>query len=477
MKTAADYFASLARMKHSVFMGGRKLERPYEDPQIRTGAAVIALTYELAGRSENEELMTATSHLSGKRINRFTHIHRSADDLRRKIQMTREYCRRTLCIQRCMGVDALNALSIITHQVDQLARTSYHKRFNEFLEYFQDNDLTGNAAMTDVKGDRSLRPHQQADPDLYLHVVDRTEKGIIVRGAKAHNTNAPYAHELIVLPTREMTEADAAYAVAFAIPADTEGITMICRCSSPRQPRPGSRPLSSSYSTVESLTVFDNVFVPWERVFMCGEWQAAGYLAELFATYHRHSYCGCKPAISDVLLGCAALAADYNGVEKATHIRSKLVELIAAAEIVHACGIASSVNGRAMPSGTYLPDVVYSNIGKYYSGTTLHHEFELVHDIAGGLVVTMPPEEDFEQSPTAEYLDKYLRGRAEVTTADRIRCFRLIEDITASAAGGLLLVAGVHGGGSPEAERITILRQYDVAARKALAKRLAGIEG
>jgi aromatic ring hydroxylase len=476
MKTPAEYFDSLAKMKHNVFMGGRRIERPYEDPQIRTGAAVIALTYEFAGRAEHEELLTAKSHLTGKQINRFTHIHQSADDLRRKIQMTREYCRHTLCIQRCMGIDALNALSIITHQVDQMANTSYHKRFNEFVEYFQENDLTGNAAMTDVKGDRSLRPHQQADPDMYLHVVDRSDKGIVVRGAKAHNTDAPYAHELIVLPTREMTEADKDYAVAFAIPADTEGITMICRCAGPRAQYRSSHPMSSKYSTVESVTVFDNVFVPWERVFLCGEWQAAGFLAELFATYHRHSYCGCKPAISDVLMGCAALAADYNGVEKTTHIRSKLVELITAAEIVHACGIASSVNGRAMPCGTYLPDVVYSNIGKYYSGTTLHHEYELVHDIAGGLVATMPPEQDFEQSPTAEYLDKYLRGRAEVSTADRIRCFRLIEDITASAMAGLLLVAGVHGGGSPEAEKITILRQYDVAARKAIAKRLAGIE-
>jgi len=474
MKTATEYLESLARMKHRVFMGGRQLERPWEDTQIRTGAAVIALTYELAGQPEMAELMTAKSHLSGKQINRFTHIHQSPDDLYRKLRMTRECCRHTLCIQRCMGIDALNALSIVTHQVDQVAGTSYHRRFNEYLEHFQEEDLTGNAAMTDVKGDRSLRPHQQAD--LYLHVVERTDQGIVVRGAKAHNTNAPYAHELIVLPTREMTEADADYAVAFATPADAPGITMICRSAAPREPRQGSRPLSSRYSTVESVTVFDNVFVPWERVFLCGEWQAAGYLAELFATYHRHSYCGCKPAISEVLLGCAALAADYNGVEKASHIRSKLTELVVAAEMVHACGIAASVQGKATPAGTWLPDTVYANVGKYYSGTTLHHEYELVHDIAGGLVATMPPEQDFTAPETAPYLEKYLRGRAEVSAADRVRCFRLIEDITASAMAGLLLVAGVHGGGSPEAEKITILRQYDVAARKELARRLAGIK-
>jgi aromatic ring hydroxylase len=225
-------------------MGGRKIERPYEHPQIRTGAAVIALTYELAARSESQELMTATSHLSGKRINRFTHIHQSPDDLLKKVQMTRECCHHALCIQRCMGADALNALSIVTHQIDQVAGTKYYRRFNEFLEYVQDNDLTGNAAMTDVKGDRSLRPHQQADADMYLHVVERTDKGIVVRGAKAHNTNAPYAHELIVLPTREMTEADKDYAVAFAVPADTEGIHLR-RCSRPTDAC-GERPMTVS---------------------------------------------------------------------------------------------------------------------------------------------------------------------------------------------------------------------------------------
>jgi len=346
----------------------------------------------------------------------------------------------------------------------------------EFIKYFQQNDLVGNAAMTDVKGDRSLRPHQQADPDLYLHVVEKTSDGIVVRGAKAHNTLAPYAHELIVLPTRDMRAEDADYAVAFAIPADTPGVTMICRGAAPTVKREMSSPVSSRYASVESLTVFDDVFVPWERVFMCGEWQLAGYLAETFATYHRHSYCGCKPAISDILMGAAALVADYNGIQKAHHVRDKLVEFMVTAELVHGCGLAASLKGQPMTSGTYLPDLVYANVGKYYAGTNLHHELEMLQDLAGGLVVTMPSEEDYSSEAVGSYLKKYLAGPASLAVDDRVRCFRLIEDMTASKFAGLLMVAGVHGGGSPEAERLAVYRSYDLESRKATAKRAAGIQ-
>jgi 4-hydroxyphenylacetate 3-monooxygenase/4-hydroxybutyryl-CoA dehydratase/vinylacetyl-CoA-Delta-isomerase len=209
---------------------------------------------------------------------------------------------------------------------------------------------------------------------------------------------------------------------------------------------------------------------------MCGEWQLAGYLAETFATYHRHSYCGCKPAISDILMGAAALVAEYNGIEAAHHVRHKLTEFMITAELVHACGLAASLKGQAMTSGTYLPDLVYANVGKFYAGTNLHHELELLQDLAGGLVVTMPSEEDYQSREVGGYLKKYLAGPADVAVDDRVRCFRLIEDMTASKFAGLLMVASVHGGGSPEAERKAIFRSYDLESRKAMAKRAAGIE-
>jgi len=475
MKTADEYVASLAAMKHNVWMNGARVERPWEHPQIVPGINIVRQTYEWPRRPEHQDLTTATSHLTGETINRFTHIHQSTEDLRKKVEMTRLYCRETLCIQRCMGVDALNALSIITHQSDQLFGTHYYERLLAYLRYFQENDLVGNAAMTDVKGDRSLRPHQQADPDMYLHVVERRSDGVVVCGAKAHNTLAPYSHELIVLPTRDMRPEDADYAVAFAIPADAAGITMICRGAAPSVKREMTSPFSSRYATVESLTVFDHVFVPWERVFMCGEWQLAGYLAETFATYHRHSYCGCKPAISDLLLGAAALVAEHNGIQKAHHVRDKLIEFMVTAELVHGCGLAASMKGQPMSSGTYLPDLIYANVGKYYAGTNLHHEAELVQDLAGGLVVTMPSEEDYTSEELGAVLKKYLAGPASVPVDDRVRCFRLIEDLTASKFAGLAMVAGVHGGGSPEAEKLAIFRSFDLESRKQMAKRAAGI--
>jgi aromatic ring hydroxylase len=475
MKTADEYVASLAAMKHNVWMHGAKVDRPWEHPQIVPGINIVRLTYEWPDRPEHQELVTATSHLTGQTINRFTHIHHSTEDLQKKVEMTRLYCRETLCIQRCMGVDALNALSIITHRADSMFGTQYYPRLENFVRYFQENDLVGNAAMTDVKGDRSLRPHQQPDPDMYLHIVEKRADGVVVRGAKAHNTLAPYAHELIVLPTRDMGAEDADYAIAFAIQADAPGITMICRGAAPSVKREMTSPFSSRYASVESLTVFDDVFVPWERVFMCGEWPLAGFLAECFATYHRHSYCGCKPAISDLLLGAAALVAEYNGIEKAHHVRDKLTELMITAELVHGAGLAASMKGQPMTSGTYLPDLVYANVGKYYAGTNLHHEAALLQDLAGGLLVTMPSEEDYQSQELGAILRKYLAGPADVAVDDRVRCFRLIEDLTASKFAGLAMVAGVHGGGSPEAERLAIQRSYDVETRKQMAKRAAGI--
>lgn len=475
MRTSKEYIEKLDSMNQTVYMYGEKV-KPTRDPRIRAGINVISLTYDLPHDPRYEEVLTARSHLTGETINRFTHVHQSTDDLVKKVNMTRLYCQQTGgCIQRCMGIDAMNALSVVTYNMDQELGTDYHKRFNDYLAYVQENDMTMNGAMTDVKGDRSLRPHQQPDPDLYLHVVERQADGIIVKGAKAHNTAAPYAEDLIVMPTRAMVEEDADYAVSFAIPADAPGIKLICRATAPGDRPLFEKPLSSQWGVVDSMTIFDGVFVPWERVFMCGEWQYAGQLAALFANYHRHSYTGCKPAMSDLLIGGTALIAEYNGVARASHIRQKLTDMIMVAEMVYACGMAASMRGTQQPSGTYLPDTIYSNIGKYYAGTNLHHEYELAQDIAGGLLATMPSEKDYLSEETGEYLKKYLAGAAGVSVEQRLRCFRLLEDMTTSRYGAFMLVASVHGGGSPEAERIAVLQNYDLESRKEMARRLAGI--
>jgi len=472
MRTAEEYVDKLRRMRKNVHFQGALIERDH--PELMPGINVVSETFGVDDPAW-KGTTTAVSHLTGETINRFCHIHRSTDDLLTKQKMTRLLCRRTGgCIQRCMGIDALNALSVVTKATDDATGTDYHERFNAYLKWFQEGDLVGNAAQTDVKGDRSKRPHQQADPDLYVRIVERRSDGIVVRGAKAHNTIGPYCDEIIVLPTRLMTPEDADWSVAFAVPADAEGVHLFVRATHPRPRRHFAAPVAR-YGAADSLTVFDDVFVPWERVFLCGETFFAGHLAALFATYHRHSYTGCKAAVSDIMLGAAALVAEYNGVEKASHVRDKLADLIAVGELVYAAGVAAGVNGKTASSGTVVPDIIYTNVGRYHAGINVMHEFETVIDLAGGLPATLPTEEEWADPESARFLEKYIMRSPEISAENQHRCFRFISDILCSSNTGVMQVAGVHGGGSPIMERIAITGQYDIEEKKALVRYLAGI--
>ncbi|HEY47748.1 MAG TPA: aromatic ring hydroxylase [Anaerolineae bacterium] len=474
MITSQEYRERIKALRPNVYIDGELVSR--DDPRIEPGMNVIALTYDLPQEKKYEDLFTATSHLTGEKINRFCHVHRSTDDLMKKQEMTRLYCHKSGgCIQRCMGIDAVNALSVMTYEIDQVHQTEYHQRFLAYLEYFQENDLCANCAQTDVKGDRKKRPHQQVDPDLYLRVVERRKDGIVVRGAKAHNTVAPYADEIIVIPTRFLTEEEADWAVACAIPADAEGVKLICRPTAFRPRKLLDAPIAH-FGDVESLTIFDDVFVPWERVFMCGEQEFGGPLALLFALYHRHSYTGCKPATSDVLMGMAALVAEYNGIEDEKHVQQKLADMISVAELVYAAGIAAAVKGQQAPSGTYVPEVIYSNVGRRHAGENIYHEFEIVADLAGGLSATLPLEGDFLSEETGPLLAKYMMRNPNISAEDQHRCFRMISDVICSSMGGVSQIAGLHGGGSPVMETITVLRNYNLEAKKRIAKDLAGIK-
>lgn len=473
MKTSDQYRKRLYAMKPNLRLFGQQIGR--DDPHLQPGIRTISLTYDLANDPKYWNMMVTTSSLTGNPINRFTHLSQSAQDLLDKIKMLRTCCLKLgYCVQRCMGVDGLQALAEVTFQIDHNRGTSYHSRFLDYMKFFQAEDLVIAGAMTDVKGDRSLRPHQQADPDLYLHIVEKRKDGIIVRGAKAHTTAGPYADELLVLPTRAMTEKDASYAVSFALPADTPGVHMIVKVKA-WPIRSQMKNALTGYGAAESITIFDNVFVPWDRVFMCGEWEYAGVLANMFSRFHRHSYCGCKPAIIDCQIGASALLARYNGIEKASHIRQKLVELITIAEQIYACGIAAAVQGKKSASGIFLPNSIFCNAGRYLAGQKFHQCYEIVHDIAGGLISTMPDERDYFDEFSGPYLQKYLKGIESVPTDDRVRAYRLIEDITVSQRAAQNLVGGLHGGGSPEMERIAILADYDLEQKIRLAKELAGI--
>lgn len=473
MRTFEEYLERLRTMRPNLYMHGEMIKR--DDPRLLKPMNNIKLTFDLASDPQMERLMTATSHLTGEKINRFCNINRSQDDLLTKQEMIRNACRRTpSCIQRCMGIDMLNALSVVTHEIDQAKKTEYYPRFIEFLKYFQKNDLVGCAAQTDTKGDRSLRPHEQADPDQYLRIVERNKDGIVVRGAKAHNSIAAYADEILVAPTRVLTKEEGDWAVAFAVPGDHPGIKQVVVAGSPKAREHLKAPLAD-FGSCHSLTIFDDVFVPWDRVFMCGEWEFGGRLALMFALYHRHSYTGCKPASTDIFIGTTALVAEYLGISSAQHVKHKIADLIGVAELVYGTGIAAGVKSKPSSSGTYIPDVVFCNVARRHAGMNFYHEMETLCDVAGGLAGTMPYEEDFFNPETGALLNKYLRRKEGVSPEDVHRCFNLAREMV-EGFGTHRAVAGLHGGGSPIMEVIAIMANYDLESKKELTKYLCGIE-
>ena len=479
LMTGEEYIESIRKLNMEIYMFGKRVENPVDDPILRPSLNSVRMTYDLAQLPEYEDIMTAVSPETGKRINRFTHIHRSTEDLIKKVKMQRLLGQQTAaCFQRCVGMDAFNAEYSTTYEMDQKYGTHYFENFKNFMFYCQENDLTVDGAMTDPKGDRGLAPHAQADPDMYLHIVERRPDGIVVRGAQAHQTGIINSHEVIVMPTCSMGPDDSDYAVSFAVPVDTKGIFMVIgRQSCDTRKREGSEMDvgNAEFGGVEALVVFDNVFVPNDRIFMCGEAEYAGMLVERFAGYHRQSYGGCKVGVGDVLIGAAAVAADYNGAARASHIKDKLIEMTHLNETLYCCGIACSAEGHPTESGNYIIDLLLANVCKQNVTRFPYEIVRLAEDIAGGLMVTAPSEADFRDDKLGPYVDKYLRGVADVSTENRLRILRLIENLSLGTAAVGYRTESMHGAGSPQAQRIMISRQGNLAMKKKLAKKIAHI--
>lgn len=480
LMTGEQYIESIRRLNLQIYMFGEKIESPVDHPILRPSLNSVRMTYDLAQDPQYEDLMTATSAITGNKINRFCHIHHSTQDLVNKVKMQRLLGQKTAsCFQRCVGMDAFNALYSTTFETDRQYKTNYFENFKKFAIATEENDWTVDGAMTDPKGDRSLAPHAQPDADMYLHVVERRPDGIVVRGAKAHQTGIINSHEVIVMPTIAMGPDDKDYAVSFAVPTDAEGIFMIIgRQSCDTRKLEGSEMDvgNSEFGGVEALVVFDNVFVPNDRIFLNGEVEFAGMLVERFAGYHRQSYGGCKVGVGDVLIGAAALAAEYNGVERASAVKDKLIEMVHLNETLFACGIACSSEGKPTPSGNYLIDLLLANVCKQNVTRFPYEIVRLAEDIAGGLMVTAPSEKDLRDPVVGPYVDKYLRGVNAVSTENRLRVLRLIENMSLGTAAVGYRTESMHGAGSPQAQRIMIARQGNIGAKKKLAKAIAHID-
>ena len=477
IRTKADYVKSLKDQEVVIYYKGELVEDRTTFPAFVPHINSAAKTYELALLPENEDLLTATSNVTGKKINRFTHIHQSVDDLIKKVQMLRLIAHETAsCFQRCVGFDALNSLYITTYEMDEKHKTKYFERFLEYLKKIQEENFMLVGGMTDPKGDRSKRPSQQADPDLFTRVVEKRKDGVVVRGAKAHQTGAVNSHEIMIMPTQAMGEGDEAYAIVAAIPLDAKGVTLIFgrQTNEERKFECGIDAGNCEFGMVggEALVVLEDVFVPWERVFMCGEIDFTGMLVERFATLHRQNYGGCKGGVSDIIIGASALAAQYQGTLDASHIKDKLVEMLHLAETVYSGSVACSAMGSKTKSGAYYPDPLLANCTKHNITRFIYDISRLAHDIGGGIMATLPFDKDLRSPVVGKYVKKYMKGVEGVSTETRMKILRLLENMT----GGTALVESMHGAGSPQSQRIMYQRLGKLGQKMKMAKKIAKID-
>ena len=474
--TKADYLDSLKNRNLTIYLMGELVEDPLTHPIIKPSIEAMAETYALAEREP--ELASAISPYTNGPINRFLHIAENNQDLYLQNQMQRKLGQLTgTCFQRCVGMDAFNALHSVTYEIDEKYKTDYHKKFISFLTKMHESNLVIGGAMTDVKGDRSKPPHQQADQDLYLRVVKRDKKGVYVSGAKAHQTGCLNSHWMVIMPTLRLTEDDKDYAIVGALPIESEGITYIYGRQScdTRSMEPGEYDVGNKYfAGQEAMVIFDNVFIPNEYIFMNGEYDFAAMLVERFTCYHRRSYV-CKAGVGDVMIGAAATIAEYNGVENKSHIREKLVEMNKLNETIYATGIASSLQGKETKSGNFINDDLLANVCKQHVTKETYEIGRLAQDLAGGLVASMPSGIDIHESDMSPNLKKYLKGKEDINTEDRVKMLRLIENMTLGRNAVAYLTESMHGAGSPQAQRIQISRKVDIEEKKNFAKKLSGI--
>lgn len=446
-----------------------------------TGLAVrhAALDYEMAEDPTHRELAVVPGADGAGEYSRYYKLPASTDDLLKRsalIEQATALGRTLVVLIKEIGTDALFGMHLVANEMDDKLETSYLPRVREYYEYCRDNDLALAVAQTDVKGDRAKGPSEQPHPDYYVRIVDETPDGIVVRGAKTHTSNTTHVNEVIVLPTRAMSEADKDYAVAFAVPVDTPGVKLI---ASPfgghtDQRSPFEFPITARHKMMETTTIFDNVLVPWDRVFMCREWQFAGPLALGFVEFHRFTAISYKLPLVDALVGAAQLLADYNGIARAAHVRDKLIQLISYAETLRALTHHAALKGKERALGIWVPDALTVNMAKYHFAHNYHHAVQHVQDIAGGLLVTGPGAEDLENPETQWLMEHYYGGREGVSARDRLAALNFVKDLTSSDYGGYQEVLAIHAEGSLEAEKLMIARSYNGPRTVEMVKGMLG---
>jgi 4-hydroxybutyryl-CoA dehydratase/vinylacetyl-CoA-Delta-isomerase len=474
LKTPQEYVESLRSLKKRAYVGGERVENVVDHPAIAPHINTVAKIYELAHMPEHRDLMTAESHLTGKRVHRYTHIFQSADDLVKKIQMLRLLGQTTgTCFQRCVGLDALNAIYATAYEVDEANGTDYFERFKRYLIRIQDEDLMLAGAMTDPKGHRAQRPSQQQDPDQFVRVVERRPEGVVIRGAKLHNTGGINSHEVLVMPGTGLGPEESDYAIACAVPADADGVVFIFgrQSNDGRKLEEGCYDIGNPRFGVvggEAMVVFDDVFVPNDRIFLNGETRHCAALVNYFATWHRANYGGCKGGNADVLIGATAKTVRMLGTEKNAIVKDKLIEMIHLNETTFASAIGASAMGAPLPSGAYMVNPMMANTVKQNVTRNVYQIGRLSHDLAGGFLATMPDHAAFENPEIGDYVKKYHTANPEYDVMERVRMGRYIENVTSVTT----MVEAMHGAGSPQAQRIVMLGQAEIEKKIAMAEQV-----
>ena len=483
IRSVVDYMERVRKRKPAVYHLGKKVDNIVDYPMFKWPIKVISQICEWCLDPQYDGLLTTVSPVTGEKVDRYLHVFWSQDDLlarQRQIRFLMSHL--GSCNIKCVGLGGINTMFSVTYDIDQECGTEYHQRFREFLKYVHQNDLFVAGAMMDVKGDRSKGPAQQADPDMYLHIIEERKDGIVVRGAKGHQTGTMFADEVLVMPCDVLRdEAERDYAVSFAIPTDAKGITYVMQNNlgdtmaymaeeNSCKMDMGNVNFGCQFGAT-ALMIFDDVFVPNERIFMKGEWKFSEQLVGRMGTMARSWQVGCRPAIFDLITGATAALAEYNGIARKPHVIDKLTEMTYLTETVWGIALGAAVSGESTPSGAYLPNRMLTNVAKLQSTNAFYEIMKLAIDLTGGIIVSVPSELDIKNPETGKWIDKYLRGAPQFPTEHRLRAVRLIQALTQGPLAGALH----HSGGPMTNQRLVIGRLSDMERKKRLAKMLAGI--
>ena len=483
LMTGQQYRESLRSMKINVYCMGKKIENLVDHPIFRPAIDAVALTYDLANDPEYREKITTNSHITGNLINYFTHLYQNKDDFAKRLDLMRDLLHHHgMCTgARCVSGNIANGLESVTYEMDKKNGTNYYKKFRTYWTKVQNEDLSVGGYITDPKGDRSKRPAEQNNPDAYMRIVEQNKDGITVRGAKFMISGASIAHEALIMPTRGVGEDEKSYAVAFAVPTDAKGLTLVQQFPSPDFRRfvsdaKGMDFGNEKYGVYNAANIFfDDVFVPWDRVFMCGEYEFTNTLVNRVAPTFRCVTSACKCGHRDLILGGSAVMSDFNGVGKASHISEKLSEMSYESELSYGCLLGATYRGFRTESGNYFPSALYANVGKYQATKALWHCARMGVDITGGMVMSMNTVADMENPETGPFIEKYLEANPKVSTKDRMKMFRMMEYLTGI---GNILVAESSQGGAPTASQqlvINVELRKKIEEYKSKVLELAGI--